>query len=81
MGKVNCVCQGAAGIMFGAFFHASCALFLLPYWYIFLLDKLTWNNHSYLYGLIGLLLLTSSANQSWSDAAISHTLYCEFFSL
>ena len=67
------VCQGAAGIMFGAFFRVSCAMFLLPYWYVFLLDKLVWNNHSYLYGLIGFLLLTSRANQFWSEYVLSYT--------
>jgi len=59
--------------MFGAFFRVSCAMFLLPYWYVFLLDKLVWNNHSYLYGLIGFLLLTSRANQFWSEYVLSYT--------
>jgi len=44
----------------------------VPYWYVFLLDKLTWNNHSYLYGLVAILLLTSRANQSWSERNISY---------
>ena len=58
--------------MLGAYFHVSCALFLVPYWYVFLLDKLTWNNHSYLYGLVAILLLTSRANQSWSERNMSY---------
>lgn len=47
-------------------------MFVLPYWYIFLLDKSSWNNHSYLYGLIGLIFLFSNAHHycsidAWKD--------------
>nr|KAG5704166.1 hypothetical protein BaRGS_009696 [Batillaria attramentaria] len=44
----------------------SCLLFLLPYWYILLLDKSDWNNHSYLFGLLAFLLTLSDANRYWS---------------
>ncbi|KAF4523661.1 hypothetical protein B566_EDAN006031 [Ephemera danica] len=54
---------GAVGIMLGFLFRLSCISFLIPYVYIFLLDKTTWNNHSYLYGLTTMLLLSSQANQ------------------
>lgn len=53
---------GALGIMLGYKFRLSCFLFGAPYWYIFLLDKSYWNNHSYLFGLITILLAGSSAN-------------------
>nr|CAD7400436.1 unnamed protein product [Timema cristinae] len=53
---------GAFGIMLGFFFKWSCVAFIAPYWYIVLLDKSTWNNHSYLYGLISILLLGTDAN-------------------
>ncbi|XP_075735561.1 gamma-glutamyl carboxylase [Rhipicephalus microplus] len=57
---------GAAGICTGAFFKQSCLAFLLPYWFIFLLEKSRWNNHTYLYGLIVLLLSVTGANRLWS---------------
>jgi len=43
--------------MLGCLYRISCFFFVLIYWYLFALDKATWNNHSYLYGLIGFLLL------------------------
>ncbi|KAI8039139.1 vitamin K-dependent gamma-carboxylase [Drosophila gunungcola] len=52
---------GAWGIMLGYRFRISCLAFLVAYWYIFLLDKPTWNNHSYLFGLVGILLLFTQA--------------------
>jgi len=66
--------------MLGAYFHVSCVLFLAPYWYVFLLDKLSWNNHSYLYGLIAFLLISSRANQSWSELNATF-LTCTSFSI
>ncbi|XP_069669123.1 vitamin K-dependent gamma-carboxylase isoform X2 [Periplaneta americana] len=57
---------GAFGIMLGWYFRFSCLAFIIPYWYIFLLDKTSWNNHSYLYGVISILLLGSQANCYWS---------------
>ncbi|CAH1236549.1 unnamed protein product [Diabrotica balteata] len=57
---------GAAGIMLGCKFQVSTILFGVPYWYLFMLDKSLWNNHSYLFGIITLLLMGSSANQYFS---------------
>lgn len=54
---------GAFGIMIGFIYRISCLCFLIPYWYLFFLDKTTWNNHSYLYGLFGFLLLFLDANR------------------
>uniref|UniRef100_A0A8C7FLE5 HTTM-like domain-containing protein n=1 Tax=Oncorhynchus kisutch TaxID=8019 RepID=A0A8C7FLE5_ONCKI len=48
--------MGAVGIMLGCFYYLSCLMFISTYWYIFFLDKTAWNNHSYLYGLIGFQL-------------------------
>ncbi|XP_030380126.1 vitamin K-dependent gamma-carboxylase [Scaptodrosophila lebanonensis] len=56
-----CMWLGAWGIMLGYRFRFSCLAFIVPYWYIFLLDKPTWNNHSYLFGLVGTLLLFTQA--------------------
>ncbi|KAL7981310.1 hypothetical protein Chor_002206 [Crotalus horridus] len=63
---------GAVGIMLGCFYRLSCLLFLLPYWYIFFLDKTTWNNHSYLYGLLGFQLLFMNADRYWSVDGLWH---------
>lgn len=64
---------GALGIMLGYKFRLSVFLFGVPYWYILLLDKAYWNNHSYLFGLVTILLAGSSAN---------HFLYAlSFYSL
>jgi vitamin K-dependent gamma-carboxylase len=56
---------GALGITIGYKFRLACAMFVLPYWYIFLLDKSSWNNHSYLFGLLGILLSMTNANRFW----------------
>lgn len=56
---------GALGIMLGCCYRLSCLLFMLPYWYVFLLDKTAWNNHSYLYGLLGFQLTLMDANRYW----------------
>lgn len=53
---------GAGGIMIGFSFKLSCASFLLPYWYFFILDKMNWNNHSYLYGVVSLLFWGTGAS-------------------
>ncbi|XP_023932515.1 vitamin K-dependent gamma-carboxylase [Lingula anatina] len=57
---------GACGIMLGMFYRLSCLMFVCSYWYVYLLDKTVWNNHSYLYGLIGIQLLFMDANRYWS---------------
>lgn len=59
------VVEGALGIMLGCFYRLSCLLFISTYWYIFFLDKTAWNNHSYLYGLIGFQLLLMDGNRYW----------------
>lgn len=60
-----CLWFGALGIMLGYRFRASCLTFVSCYWYIFLLNKPAWNNHSYLFGLTGTLLLFTQANCYW----------------
>lgn len=56
---------GALGITLGYKFKTSCFVFVLTYWYIFLLDKSSWNNHSYLYGLVGFIFLFTDAHSYW----------------
>ncbi|XP_030623186.1 vitamin K-dependent gamma-carboxylase isoform X2 [Chanos chanos] len=57
---------GAVGIMLGCFHRLSCLMFISTYWYVFFLDKTAWNNHSYLYGLVGFQLTLMDANRYWS---------------
>uniref|UniRef100_A0A3Q2NNW4 Vitamin K-dependent gamma-carboxylase n=1 Tax=Fundulus heteroclitus TaxID=8078 RepID=A0A3Q2NNW4_FUNHE len=57
---------GALGIMLGCFYRLSCLMFISTYWYVFFLDKTAWNNHSYLYGLIGFQLAIMDGNRYWS---------------
>ncbi|XP_053944749.1 vitamin K-dependent gamma-carboxylase, partial [Cuculus canorus] len=54
---------GALGIMVGCCYRLSCAAFLGPYWYLLLLDKTSWNNHSYLYGLLAFQLALLGADR------------------
>lgn len=63
---LNCLfILGSVGIMLGYKFRISIFLFGLSYWYILLLDKTYWNNHSYLFGVITILLAGTSANNYW----------------
>ncbi|NXC02341.1 VKGC carboxylase, partial [Orthonyx spaldingii] len=54
---------GALGIMLGCCYRLSCVAFLCPYWYLLLLDKTSWNNHSYLYGLLAFQLALLGADR------------------
>ncbi|XP_063701219.1 vitamin K-dependent gamma-carboxylase [Culicoides brevitarsis] len=66
---------GAIGIFLGYRFKISSLMFIVTYWYIFLLDKSVWNNHSYLYGLLGVLFAVTSANRYCSvDAWLDPTM-------
>jgi hypothetical protein len=56
---------GAVGITLGLFYRLSTIFFTITYWYIFFLDKTSWNNHSYLYGLIGFQLMFADAHHYW----------------
>ncbi|KAL3875762.1 hypothetical protein ACJMK2_033680 [Sinanodonta woodiana] len=56
----------ALGICLGLMYRINCLIFVICYWYLFLLNKTAWNNHSYLYGLMGILLLITDANRCWS---------------
>nr|XP_039273169.1 vitamin K-dependent gamma-carboxylase-like [Styela clava] len=53
-------------IMIGFLYRINIISFTVIYWYFFILDKSTWNNHSYLYGLIALLLSVSNAENFMS---------------
>lgn len=60
------MCIGEIGLVLGLFYRMSCLLYVVCYWYLFLLDKTRWNNHSYLFGLFGLMFLITDANRYWS---------------
>ncbi|XP_076754527.1 gamma-glutamyl carboxylase isoform X2 [Xylocopa sonorina] len=62
--------MGAFGIMLGWRFKLACGCFVVPYWYIFLLDKSYWNNHTYLYGIVATLLWGTEANKYFALDAV-----------
>lgn len=41
-------------------------IFMCGYWYLFILNKDTWNNHSYLFGLFSIMLMNANSNHYWS---------------
>jgi len=47
-------------------------LFVTSYWYLFFIDKTTWNNHSYLFGLVGVMLLLTDTNRYWYGFVTMH---------
>ncbi|CAG2115458.1 unnamed protein product [Medioppia subpectinata] len=57
---------GNVGIILGLKYRISCIVYLMCYWYLFLLDKSRWNNHSYLFGLLVTLLSTTDSHYIWS---------------
>ncbi|XP_050676122.1 vitamin K-dependent gamma-carboxylase [Leptidea sinapis] len=57
---------GGMGIALGYQYRYTSWLFTLCYWYIILIEKSFWNNHSYLFGLVALLLACTQANCLWS---------------
>lgn len=60
--------------MLGCCYRLSCVAFLCPYWYLLLLDKTSWNNHSYLYGLLGFQLALLGADRyGWAPGGASGT--------
>lgn len=56
----------ASGIMIGFLYRLSCIGFVISYWYLFFMDKTVWNNHSYLYGLLSIVLCFVGGNHYWS---------------
>lgn len=57
---------GSLGILFGAFYRFSSALFFLCYTYVELLDKTNYLNHYYFISLISFLLIFVPANALFS---------------
>lgn len=53
-----CICIG--------FYYRFATIWLaISYWYVFLLDKTVWNNHSYLFGLFAIFFSVTKANRWW----------------
>ncbi|XP_063863574.1 vitamin K-dependent gamma-carboxylase-like isoform X2 [Scylla paramamosain] len=78
--------SGAVGVAAGWRWRASCTVYLLGYWYVLLLDKSTWNNHSYLYGLLTALMLTAEPHACWSvdvraEGGARHVPFWNYFML
>lgn len=59
------------GVTIGYHYRLSALLYATAYWYLFLVEKSRWNNHSYLFGLLALVNLVSDGHRKWSvDAAL-----------
>ncbi|XP_028967145.1 vitamin K-dependent gamma-carboxylase [Galendromus occidentalis] len=71
-----CMMCALVCVVLGFAYKYSLSVYTAIYWYIFLGDKTRWNNHSYLYGLLSIILLTSSADKCLSLVApsISNTV-------
>ncbi|XP_013177632.1 PREDICTED: vitamin K-dependent gamma-carboxylase [Papilio xuthus] len=67
---------GALGIALGYKFRFSSITFTACFWYLLLVEKSYWNNHSYLFGLVGFLLTFTQANCYWSiDAYLNASVF------
>ncbi|VVC29077.1 HTTM,Vitamin K-dependent gamma-carboxylase [Cinara cedri] len=58
--------SGLLGVFAGFYYRTSCIAYAVTYWYIFLADKSSWNNHSYLFGLLTLIFSVTDAHRNWS---------------
>ncbi|XP_025408245.1 vitamin K-dependent gamma-carboxylase isoform X2 [Sipha flava] len=58
--------SGVLGMLTGFQYRTSCAMYAISYWYIFLADKTSWNNHSYLFGLLIVIFSVTDAHRNWS---------------
>ncbi|CAH3987282.1 unnamed protein product [Pieris brassicae] len=66
---------GALGITLGYKYSLASWTFTIAYWYLFLIEKSFWNNHSYLFGLVSFLLSFTQAGCFWSvDAYLDPSL-------
>lgn len=57
---------GAFGIFLGWQYRLCAALYCFAYWYLFIIEKSRWNNHSYLFGLLSLFMLLTDGHAKWS---------------
>ncbi|KAI3383632.1 hypothetical protein SNEBB_000019 [Seison nebaliae] len=57
------------------FYKIPIILYAAGYWYMFLMEKCNWNNHSYLYGLICILFIVCDG----SSAYTFHNLFNRIF--
>lgn len=59
----GCMWLGALGITVGFWYRITSVMFAVSYWYVLMLDRIVWNNHSYLFGLCSLLYSVTDANR------------------
>lgn len=57
---------GVFGILLGWRYRLCAALYCLAYWYLFVIEKSRWNNHSYLFGLLATFMLVTDGHAKWS---------------
>ncbi|XP_055629743.1 vitamin K-dependent gamma-carboxylase isoform X2 [Toxorhynchites rutilus septentrionalis] len=72
---------GSLGITLGYRYRVSTMMFVTTYWYVFLLDKSAWNNHSYLYGLLGIIFLFTDANRCLNHSTQQDVPFWNYFLL
>ncbi|XP_073952043.1 gamma-glutamyl carboxylase isoform X2 [Choristoneura fumiferana] len=69
---------GAVGMTLGYKYRISATLFTICFWYLFLIEKSYWNNHSYLFALVSFLLACTEADCYWSiDTFLEPENFCE----
>eukprot|EP00501_MAST-03F_sp_TOSAG23-6_P002013 GSMAST32.ASY1.ANO1.2098.1 assembled CDS len=54
------------GIILGFFYKFSCFICAIGAWYLFLLDKTHWNNHSYLFATLKTVMIFLECHACWS---------------
>lgn len=57
---------GVTGIILGWQYRFCALLYSTTFWYLLALDKSRWNNHSYLFALLSLLMATNDGHAKWS---------------
>ncbi|EDV21673.1 uncharacterized protein TRIADDRAFT_30165 [Trichoplax adhaerens] len=56
----------AIGICIGFYYRIASIWLALGHWYLILIDKTAWNNHTYLFGLFTIFFSVTNANRWWS---------------
>eukprot|EP00947_MAST-08B_sp_MAST-8B-sp1_P000029 g29.t1 len=67
---VGAVLLSCAGIILGLFYRLSAFILAAAHWYIFFLDKRSWNNHSYLFATMLTMLVFVDAHEALSIDAV-----------
>jgi hypothetical protein len=66
-------------IFIGFFYRISTLVFSFCYWYLFLLDKRRWNNHTYLFATLSSIFVILDANIALSLDSLLYYYYRKWF--